>query len=205
MTPPPPFTLLLLATNVLVSLIGFTRGTGPKRDAFVFVPHSVARGRNLIGLLLSHFSHVDGGHLFVNMLGLYFFGPVLEQGLGSGPFLTVYALSGALASTAVFFIRRKDPRFRVLGASGSIAGILFAAIVLRPDMNLFLLFIPIPVPAPVFALLYLVLSSYFMGRAGSRICHEAHIGGALTGLLLGAFFVPGGLSALMDRLAGFLP
>lgn len=201
MTMPPIVTLVIIAANVLVSILAFSRSGGSGQNDFVFIPYRVARGQNLKGMVLSHLSHADGGHLLVNMLGVYFFGPVLEKGLGAVPLLLVYIASGVLASVAVFVIRRGDPRFRVLGASGSVAGVLFAAIVLRPEMNLYLMFIPIPIPAPIFAVLYVVLSSYFMGRTSSRICHEAHVGGALTGMLLAGLLVPGGFSALFARLA----
>jgi membrane associated rhomboid family serine protease len=200
---PPPVTLLLLVVNVAVSMLAFAKAGALGRDAFVFVPYQVARGRNLRGLLLSQFSHADGGHLLVNMMGLYFFGPVVERVLGPVTMAVVYAASGALASAAVFVLRHRDPRFRVLGASGCVAGVLFAAIVLRPDMDLFLMFVPIPIPAPVFAVIYVALSSYFMGRSGSRICHEAHVGGAVTGMLLAGFMAPSGFRPLFERIGEF--
>jgi len=194
-----PVTLVLIAVNVVVSMLGF-RATGADRDGFVFIPYRVARGENLRGMWLSHLSHADGNHLMVNMLALWFFGPVVEQHLGPVQLLIVYVASGALATTAIFVLRRRDPRFRALGASGSIAGVLFAAIVLRPEMNLSLMFLPIPIPAPIFAVLYLALSSFFMGRKGSRVCHEAHIGGAVAGTAIAAVLAPHGLAPLMARL-----
>lgn len=193
-------TLLLIAVNVIVSLMGFREADGPRRDDFVFIPSRVARGQNVKGMLLSHFSHADAGHLLVNMLGLYFFGPVLERGLGSVQLLLIYVIAAAAADAAIFTIRRNDRTFRVLGASGSIAGVLFAAIVLNPYMNVGLLFIPIPIPGPIFAVLYLLLSTYFMGQHGSRVCHEAHIGGAVAGALLGALLAPHGLTPLIQRI-----
>jgi membrane associated rhomboid family serine protease len=196
---PPPVTLLLIALNVGVSMLAFSQASGPNRHRFVFIPYRVARGEDLPGLFLSHLSHADGGHLLVNMLGLYFFGPVLEHGLGAAPLLLTYVAAAAVASIAVFVLRRSDPRFRVLGASGSVSGVLFGAIVLAPGMDLFLLFLPIPIPAPIFAVLYVVLSSYFMGRTGSRICHEAHVGGAVAGLALAGLLAPQGFEPLVRR------
>jgi membrane associated rhomboid family serine protease len=193
-----PLTLTLIAINVVVSILGF-RAAGPDRDRFVFIPYQVARGENLQGMLLSHLSHADGGHLMVNMLGLLFFGPVIERSLGSWSLLFIYVVSGAAATAAIFAIRRNNPRFRALGASGSIAGVLFAAIILRPEMNLSLMFLPIPVPAPLFAVLYIGISSYLAGRPGSRICHEAHIGGALAGAVIAAVMAPHGLAPLLAR------
>ncbi len=193
-----PITLVLIAINVVISLVGFS-ATGAARERFVFAPYRVARGQNVEGMLLSHFSHADVGHLFVNMMGLYFLGPVIERRLGAWPFLLVYILSGAVATSAIYVIRKSDPRFRALGASGATSGVLFAAIVLQPEMSLSLMFLPIPVPAPVFAVLYIAFSSFFMGRQGERVCHEAHLGGAVAGLVMAAMLSPRGLGPLLHR------
>jgi membrane associated rhomboid family serine protease len=198
-----PIVLSLVAVNVVVSLLGFlARGRG--RDAFVFVPYRVARGDGVLGMVLSHFAHADVSHLFVNMLALVSFGPILEVYLGPAALLVVYVAAGVLATATTFVLRRHDPRFRSLGASGSTAGVLFAAIVLRPQMQLSLFFLPILVPAPVFAVLYVLLSSYFMGRTGSRICHEAHVGGAVAGLVLGGLLSPHGFAPLVERIQRLL-
>jgi membrane associated rhomboid family serine protease len=136
----------------------------------------------------------------VNMLALFMFGPVVERHLGPLSLLVVYVAAGALATATTFLLRKHDPRFRSLGASGSTAGVLFAAIVLQPQMRLTLLFLPIAVPAPLFAILYIVISSYLMGRRGSRICHEAHVGGALAGLAIGGLLSPHGFGPLLAHI-----
>jgi membrane associated rhomboid family serine protease len=140
----------------------------------------------------------------VNMLALYMFGPVIERTLGALSLLLVYVAAGAFATAATFLLRKNDPRFRSLGASGSTAGVLFAAIVLRPQMRLSLLFLPVSVPAPLFAVLYVVASSYLMGRKGSRICHEAHVGGALAGLVIGGLLSPHGFAPLLKSVQHML-
>lgn len=190
-------TWALIAINVAVSLVAFQATS--RRDDFVFIPNRVARGRNLLGLVLSHFSHADAAHLILNLLGLYFFAPIIEQSLGAEKLLAIYVLSGLAATAAIFVIRARDPRFRALGASGSVTGVLFAAIVVRPGMDLALMFVPIPIPAPIFAVLYVALSSYFMGRQGSRICHEAHVGGAIAGAILAGMMAPRGFEPLLRR------
>ena len=81
----------------------------------------------------------------------------------------------------MFLFRRKNPKHSALGASGAIAGVLFASVVITPTASIFLLIFPVPIPAPVFALLYLVFSSIKMGGSDG-IAHEAHLGGALAGL-----------------------
>ena len=100
-------------------------------NLFLFSPYEVSRGRNYPGMFLSHFSHADGAHLLFNMMTLYFFGPAVEDGLGVQKMLVIYVIAGILSTVIVYYRHRTEPNYRALGASDSISGILFAAIVLR--------------------------------------------------------------------------
>jgi membrane associated rhomboid family serine protease len=196
--PEPILTYALIALNVAVSLWGFSSLKSGSFRRFVFAPHEVARGQNLIGILLSHFSHGDGWHLFFNMLTLYVFGRVTEAGLGPR-MLIVYAAAGVASTLLIFLLRRNDPGYRVLGASDSVTAILFAAIVLRPEMSIQFLLIPIPIPAPVFAVIYIGYTSFLLDRGIGNVSHEGHLAGALTGLLLGGWFAPDHFAPLIER------
>lgn len=194
-------TYLIMGINAAISFWAFSAfQKGSDYYRFLFVPSWAARGKNLEGFLLSQFSHADLGHLFFNMLTLFFFGPLVERWLG-WHFLTIYFAAGALANLTVFVLRRNNPDYKVLGASGAVTGILFAAIVLEPSMSISLLILPIPVPAPVFAVLYLVLSTFLMSRSDvANVSHEAHLGGAVTGLALGGLLSPEGFRPLIERI-----
>src|SRR5690606_22537587 len=198
-------TFALIAINIAVSMWAFS-ALKKNRDMrqFVFSPFEFARGRNRMGILLSHFSHADLWHLFFNMLTLYIFGPVVEAALGPH-ILTLYAAAGIAATLLIFILRRNNPDYRVLGASGSITGILFAAIVVLPDMSIFLLILPIPIPAPIFAALYIAYSTFLLDREVGNVSHEAHIGGALTGFLLAGLLFPYHYGPLVERFQRFLP
>ena len=153
-------TYLLIGINVLVSLIGFSRMNsvaGARASMFFFSPSETSAGRNYQGMLLSHFSHADSTHLLFNMLTLYFFGPVVEQGLGPLSMLVIYVSAGIVSTLFVYYLHRADPTYRALGASDSVTGIIFAAIVLLPEMSLYFFFVPFPIPAPLFAVGYIVL------------------------------------------------
>jgi membrane associated rhomboid family serine protease len=190
-------TLLLVAANVGVSVVGFwALRTEAYRRYFLFIPSKRNASRSGVGMLLSHFAHGDLGHLFVNLLALYLFGPRVERALGPIAYLLVYLASGAFGTLSVWLFRRNNPRYAALGASGCIAGIVFASIVVAPATKLALLFLPIPVPAPIFAVLYLVVSSLSMG-ARDGVAHEAHIGGALAGFVLGGLLFERGFTPLI--------
>ena len=197
-------TYLLIGINVLVSLIGFSRMSSVSRGMFFFSPSEVAAGKNYQGMLLSHFSHADAGHLLFNMVTLYFFGPIVEQGLGALNMLLIYTSAGIFSTLFVYYLHRADPGYRALGASDSVTGIMFAAIVLLPNMNVYFFFAPVPIPAPLFAVGYIVLSTYFMRREGGHISHEAHLAGAMSGLLLAGLLAPEGFGPLLRRIQNLL-
>jgi membrane associated rhomboid family serine protease len=165
---------------------------------FFFSPNEVSQGRNYAGMILSHFAHGDGGHLLFNMLTLYSFGPVVEEGLGPLNMLLVYVGAGIFSTVIVYYMHRADPGYRALGASDSVTGIIFAAIVLLPGMHVFFFFVPVPVPAPVFGIGYILISTYLMRRGGGHISHEAHLAGAVAGLLLAGLLSPDGFRPLLD-------
>jgi membrane associated rhomboid family serine protease len=198
-------TYLLIGINVLVSLIGFSRmNSGAGERMFVFSPSEVFAGRNYLGMFLSHFAHADGTHLLFNMMTLYSFGPVVEFGLGAVSMLLIYVSAGIFSTLFVYYRHRTDPKYRALGASDSVSGIIFAAIVLLPQMSLYFFFVPVPIPGPLFAVGYIVLSTYLMRRGGGHISHEAHLAGAISGLLLGGLLSPEGFGPLLHRIQNLL-
>ena len=198
-------TYLLIGINVLVSLIGFSRmNSGAGERMFVFSPSEVFAGRNYLGMFLSHFAHADGTHLLFNMMTLYSFGPVVEFGLGAVSMLLIYVSAGIFSTLFVYYLHRADPKYRALGASDSVSGIIFAAIVLLPDMSVYFFFVPVPIPAPLFAVGYILLSTYLMRRGGGHISHEAHLAGAISGLLLAGLLAPEGFGPLLHRIQNLL-
>src|SRR5262249_7753700 len=198
-------TNLLIGINVLVSLIGFSKMNSVTGDSmFFFSPSEVSAGRNYPGMVLSHFAHADGGHLLFNMLTLYSFGPVVEMVLGPLSMLLIYVSAGIFSTLFVYYLHRADPGYRALGASDSVTGIIFAAIVLLPGMRIYFFFVPFPIPAPLFAVGYIVLSTYFMRRGRGHISHEAHIAGAISGLLLAGLLAPEGFGPLLERIQNLL-
>jgi membrane associated rhomboid family serine protease len=198
----------LIAINVVVSVLGFQAfqdPSGEKAKRFLFIPHDVARGENGVGMLLSHFAHGSLVHLAFNMIALHSFaGPVLDI-LGPAKFLLLYVAAGVGSDLLVFALRKDDPTYRCLGASGSVFGIVMAAVVLRPDTSVMLFFVPVPIPGPVFMLGYALISIVLIARKHrGRISHEGHLGGALVGLAVTGLIAPRGLDPLFRWFAQWL-
>lgn len=122
--------------------------------------------------------------------------------LGPARFMLIYVLAGLGSDLVVFALRKNDPRYRCLGASGSVFGIVMAAIVLDPTTSILLFFVPVPIPGPMFMLGYAAVSILLiMQRRGGRISHEAHLGGAVIGLALTGMLAPRGLGPLIQWFA----
>lgn len=184
-----PITFYIVAANVLISLSALY--VYPSLiEAGYLKPYRTVRKKTWYELLTSGFLHANIGHLFVNMFTLYFFGPVMERVLGSSYFLGLY-LTGLIVAGIPSVIKFKDdPSYATLGASGAVGSVLFAFIFLFPMENIYLMLIPVPIPAFVFAILYLLYSMYASKQERGRINHEAHIAGAVWGVLYLMLFVP---------------
>lgn len=185
-----PAALALLVLTLAVSLAGLY--ANPRIiEANLFRPARLRRGRDWHTTVTSGFIHGDVPHLAFNMITFFFFGLPLERHIGTVPFVILYAI-GLLASHSGTFVKhRDDPGYASLGASGAISAVLFAFIVYFPTYSIFILPLPVPIPAPLFAVAYVVYSWYSARRAAGRINHDAHLWGALSGLIFVAVTDPG--------------
>ncbi len=194
---PVPMSLIVLGVTALVSLIAF--GSPHRLVRFAISPYEVARYGRWYQLLSSGFFHTGFGHLFMNMFTLYFFGPPMERLLGWAGFLILYLGSMLGGSLMTFWFHRRDPGYRALGASGAISGVLFGFILFRPLAPIYVFLIPIGIPAALFAVLYVLVSVYGMKSRYGRIGHEAHLGGALTGVILTIMLEPRALGIFLSH------
>ncbi|NMH28828.1 rhomboid family intramembrane serine protease [Flavobacterium silvaticum] len=134
--------------------------------------------------------HADLPHLVFNMLTLYFFAPVVTEYLGMWIFLLIYMASLLFGSMLTLLIHKDEYSYRAIGASGAVTGILYSAILLQPDMPIYLFFIPIGIPAFIFGIVYLLYSIYGMKSRRDNIGHTAHFGGAVGGYALTLAYHP---------------
>lgn len=179
-------TILVIAANVIVSFKGFK--DREFFEKYKFNVGAINRGAKH-QFLTSGFLHVDTSHLLVNMLTLYFFAEVVIFDLGSVGFLIVYLVSLLVGNLLSYYFHKTEPHYSAVGASGAVMGILYSAILLRPDMMLGLFFI-IPIPAYVFGIGYLFYTMYGMKRRTGNIGHDAHFGGAIGGYALTLMLAP---------------
>lgn len=179
-------TIVIIAINVIVSFKGFSDRAF--FDKYKFNIGEIKRGAKY-QIFTSGFLHVDTSHLFVNMLTLYFFANVVLDGLGPIGFILVYLISLIVGNLLSYYFHKDEDYYMAVGASGAVMGILYSAILLRPDMMLGLFFI-IPIPAYVFGIGYLLYTIYGMKSRQDNIGHDAHFGGAVGGYAITILLAP---------------
>ena len=164
---------------------------------FEFHIGSIRAGEH-IRMISSGFLHADLGHLFFNLFTLYMFAPVVSSYFGDFSFLLIYMASLVFGSLLTLLMHKNDYSYRAIGASGAVTGILYSAILIDPSMSLYLFFIPIPIPAYLFGIGYLLYSIYGIKSKSDNIGHTAHFGGAIGGYIFTIVKEP---SMLVDNTA----
>ena len=173
--------IAIIVLTVIVSFKGFEDISFFRK--YEFHIGSIRAGEQF-RMFSSAFLHADISHLAFNMLTLYFFAPVVYGFLGDFSFGLIYLGSLLSGSLLTLFFHKNEYSYRAIGASGAVTGVLYAAILINPEMNLFLFFIPIPIPAYIFGIGYLLYSIYGMKAKRDNIGHTAHFGGAIGGYLI---------------------
>lgn len=187
-----PVTLAILIATVVVSLAAFAHQG--LRAYLSLEPCQMVRTRQYHQVITSGFVHADFAHLAVNMLTLYFFGRSLEGMIvsayaTSSPFVGIYLSGLVLGSLYPLLKYRHNESYGAVGASGAISGIVFAFCLAQPTALIYVFF-SIPMPAWLYAILYTAYSMYGMRRANDNIGHEAHIAGAIGGMVAAMVSVP---------------
>ena len=194
-----PVTSLLIVGNVIASLIALSNPKFLDRNLFHVGP--ILERKEWHRMVTSGFLHGGMLHLFVNMYVLFMFGGFVERSLGTVAYLIVYfaALLGGNAWSLLE--NRRKPSYRALGASGATSGIVMSFVLFRPFEPLMIFPIPFFMPAVVIGLLFVVGSAILAQRENKRIGHEAHLGGALSGILVTILVAPSAFTNFANEVA----
>ena len=183
-----PVTLTLIFANVAITI--WAMYSNPIYiDRFSERPYEIIYYKRLYQVVTSAFLHANFLHLFFNMFALYSFGTILEkffisnfgQITGSLDFFLIYFISLLSGSLLTVIFHFNNPDYVAVGASGAVSGIVFSFILFFPTSTVGVFFIPMP--AFVFAFLYVAVSVYGMKSKFGNIGHEAHLGGAIGGVI----------------------
>lgn len=185
----PSLTLLFIISTCIVSFVAFSNRA--LLDRLLLDARAVEQQGEYWRTLTSGWVHADFFHLFVNMYSFWSFGAVIEYNLGPVILAVIY-LGGILGGSLLALAVHRGENYRALGASGGVCAIIFASVVAGGDFSISLMFIPIGIPAKVFAFLFLGWTWFGMRRKGSDgIGHDAHFAGALVGVGVILVLAPG--------------
>ena len=192
-------TMIFLVANVLISVAGFANERIVQWG--LLNVHAILKENEWHRTLTSGFLHADPMHLFLNMFTLFFFGQAMESVLGSQPFFIVYIGSLIAGSLLALLMHAKEPHYSALGASGAVSGVMFSFCLFAP-FHMIYVFGAIPVPAILYAVLFVLYSIYGMGARNDNIGHDAHLGGAIGGIIITIFLRPDVPGRFLDQING---
>jgi len=184
----------LAITNIIViAITGYFSYRGfvnpPFLHYYLFSTRAILDGKQYYRILSSGALHADWVHLLFNMFSLYSFGSAVEFLFGPLTFLAIY-LAAIIGGGILALLLHRNEDYHALGASGGVCGVIFACIFLLPGTSVELFFIPVPIPAHIYAVLFMLVSFYGIRAQRGNIGHDAHLGGAIIGLLTATILHP---------------
>ena len=185
--PPGICTIAILVITGVTSFQGFKNRAFQER--FIFNPTAILRDKEYFRLVTSGFLHLNWMHFACNAFSLYLFGRLIEFEFGIPTLLLIYfgsILGGSLLS---LYIHRHH-EYHALGASGGACGVIFATIFLLPGGGIMVFPVPVAIPTWLYAVLFIVGSFIAMKRRLGNVGHDAHLGGAIVGLLIATALHP---------------
>jgi len=179
-------TWVIIIITCAVSIPAFSNGV--LFSNLKFNPYIIKETRQWHRFFTYGVLHADWTHLIVNMFVLYSFGEQVEFMMryyfgakGLLYFVLLYVGAIFLSVVPSFEKHKNDSWYNAVGASGAVSAVLFSSIFLLPGSKIMLLFFPVPMPAPVFGILYLFFSAYMARKGTDNIGHDVHLWGALFG------------------------
>jgi len=198
-------TIGIIIITVAVSILTFNN---PKLfDNLKFNAYDVKHSNHWYRFFTYGFVHAGWVHLFINMVVLYSFGEIVESFFRyyfpSGHvlyFLLLYIGGLILSLIPAYGKHKNDVFYNAVGASGAVSAVIFSSIILYPTGKVMFFFIPFGIPAPLFGLFYLVYEAYMSKRAKDNIGHDAHLWGAIYGVIYTIALRPSLVMAFLEKL-----
>ncbi len=191
-----PITYIIIFITAVVSVAGMNN-----KELFSklkFNAYDVKHSNHWYRFFTYGFLHADYFHLFINMLVFFSFGEVVETyfkvyfpGKETLYYLLLYVGGLLLSIIPAFGKHKNDVFYNAVGASGAVSAVIFSSIILYPTGKIFLFLLPLPIPAPVFGILYVIYEAYMSKRGKDNIGHDAHLWGAVFGVVFTLGLKPG--------------
>jgi membrane associated rhomboid family serine protease len=191
-------TIIIVVVTSIISFVAFQNSALMSR--YDFSPYRIAERKEYFRFVSHAFLHADWTHLLINMIVLFSFGVYVEKEFsflensgqiqsGMLSFLLLYFSAIIISSITTFLKKMKDPYYVAVGASGAVSAVLFTSIFFSP-LEKILLYGILPIPGIVFGVLYLAYSTYMGKKDKDHINHDAHLWGAIYGIVFPLFLDP---------------
>jgi len=197
--------ILIILITVVVSIVAFN--DREIFDKLKFNAYYIKHNKQGYRFFTHAFIHVDWMHLLVNMYVLWTFGKVVLTffqyyfGYKAVYYFVLLYIGGIIFSSIFDYAKHKNHEgYNAVGASGAVASVVFASIILHPGASIYIFFIPIGIPAAIFGLLYLVYSAYMAKKANDNIGHNAHFWGSIFGIIYTIILNPGFFTRFVSEL-----
>lgn len=198
-------TIILIILTSIISVIGINNAG--IFDRFKFNAYDVKHSNHWYRFFTYGFFHAGYIHLLINMVVLYSFGGIVETYFQEYfpikhvlYFLLLYIGGLLLSMIPAFGKHKNDVFYNAVGASGAISAVVFSSIILYPTGKIFLFFIPVGIPSPIFGIIYIFYEAWMSKRAKDNIGHDAHLWGAVFGLLFTIALKPSLLLIFLQQL-----
>jgi len=175
--------------------------------AFTMNPYMIIKRGQYYRLITSGFIHSDHIHLFFNMFSFYFFGSQLENifqyifgGLGSIYFILLYVLAIIVSDIPTLIKHQSNHAYNSLGASGAVSAVIFGCILFQPLQKIYIYGV-LGIPGFILGVIYLIYSYQSAKRSKDRINHDAHLYGALFGLVFCIVLYPDSIRMFIEQMA----
>ncbi len=197
-------TIIIIVITAFVSITSMENYT--LKNKMMFNAYMIKHRKEWWRFFSSGLIHADWMHLIFNMYSLFLFGKGVEDGFkflfeGKGELFFILLYVGGLAMSSLYtYEKNKDNiYYNALGASGAVSAVVFAYIVLDPTAKLMFLFLPIPIPAFLFGIIFLSVEYYLGKRGQTNIGHDAHFWGAIYGAVFTIILKPTLITNFIDH------
>lgn len=200
-------TYIIIAITIIVSIVSMNDHL--LKSKLMFNPYMISHNNEWYRFISGGLIHADWMHLAFNMFSLYMFGVAVEQNFhylfGEKAvlfFILLYITALILSSMYEYERNKNNLYYNALGASGAVSAVIFSFIILSPTTQLYFMFLPIPIPAYLFGLIFLGIEYYLDKRGNSNIGHNAHFWGAIHGVVFTIILKPSLVLSFIEQIKG---
>ena len=200
-------TYIIIAITSFISITSM--GDNSLKNKMMFNAYRIKHNKEWWRFFSSGLIHADWMHLIFNMYSLYLFGKGVEDGFsylfeekGMLFYIILYVGGLAMSSLYTFEKHKNDSWYNALGASGAVSAVVFAYIIIDPTSTLMFLFLPFPIPAYLFGIIFLAVEYYLGKRGQTNIGHDAHFWGAIYGAVFTIVLKPALITNFIERITG---